>query len=533
MKNVSKLMNSAATVPTYNPSVERRMRYRQIAHNGGFDAVQLHPLGAVAFYPDEGGTTTTNLNVKLAPVNGYLRSKVKAQIVQVFVPYQGIEKVLLDTDDTAGVTEMTRRRLLNGEGAGLEAHSEISEAMNVHGKNVGGAVKVSETLRAAYIAAVNHLRQRAYYDAELLPNTHNTIAPAILEANVLQRFNAVLDPERNIDGAINLAGELPIKGLGKKNGVFADGTQTVRNSEGGTDTFVSSQDVKPYDDEMLIVEEDPNNPGYPYIRANLEGAGEISLRDMMKSKIVDGMMRYYAKLVQDNPEHGEEMVARDLFGLAVDVADVPFVIHEETLDISAVNITPTDGPSINDVQGQLGFNRSFSSLVPRTELGGVAITMVAIKPLEALPDQPDPDFTRSWEVINRVHDQLNLDEVAITRRDLESNVADVDADAVTFWTGHNRLLMDYTSIGPNANQINAVENKSTMWRYAPPTSVTPENVSYGTVDMYPFAYWDGAHAEYTFGQTAQISTPRPLGPNPVERLQIFEADPSLIYETDV
>jgi len=207
MKNLKQTVNQ-----TFN--VERRLRPWSVAHFGGMQVVKLHPLAICKFGPDEGGTVQTNLDLMLAPVDGHMRSKAYAEVVQVFVPYQAIE--VLERDDLldAGVTEMTKRRLMAGTVIGLEDEGEISQAVFVHPRSVGGAKRVSKTVRLAYLAAVNHLRRMAYYDATLLGKTSTSIKPAILTANVLERFDGVLDPERQIDGAINLTGELHVKGIG-------------------------------------------------------------------------------------------------------------------------------------------------------------------------------------------------------------------------------------------------------------------------------------------------------------------------------
>jgi len=77
----------------------RRLRPWSNTHYGALNAAKAHPLGICKFAPGEGGTVSTMLNLKLAPVSGYMRSKAYVDMVQVFVPYQGIEKLELDKQD--------------------------------------------------------------------------------------------------------------------------------------------------------------------------------------------------------------------------------------------------------------------------------------------------------------------------------------------------------------------------------------------------------------------------------------------------
>lgn len=510
----------------------RRLRSWQNTHFGGFDAVKAHPLAMCRFRPDEGGTVSTSLHVKLAPVSGYMRSKAYVEVVQIFAPYQAIEfQAKQDNLEDAGVSEMARRRLMAGQGIALGPDTEISRACNIHARKVGGVEKVNYTVKHAYNAAVNHLRSTAYHAAEQVPEGSNIIQPAILTANVLDRFNGVLDPERHIDGAINLTGDLPVKGIGFNTvntpGMLAD--QNVAETGGEERQFANG--TVPYASNYnVVVEEDPANPGHPKVEVNLEGATELTLRDMIESQKLDGLIRQFAKMIKEDPVNGEELVERALYGISVDYDRNCQVMYRQIHELSATHVRPTDGASINDVSAHFELQTRFATVVPRSELGGQLVTIVMVKPLETLEAQPDPAQTEVWQLVNRVHDETQLQEQLLTRADLESDVAVADEDTSAFWVGHNSLKHGYATQGPNVQQTAGVEMKSTMWTYPIPTSVTPQNVNYpeNGIDMYPFHNWNGKHAEYTISQVAAISTSLAKGPNPVERIQLFADDPTLV-----
>lgn len=508
MNQLSKLRGTTAVRNAFDG--RRRLRSWRNTHFGGMEAVKAHPLSMCRFRPDEGGTVSTSLNVKLAPVSGYMRSKAYVDVVQIFVPYQAIEKLWLDTQPDAGVTEMARRRLMAGEGVPVIDQHIIDRCCNVHPRSVGGVKRVSASIRYAYNAAVNHLRKSAYHDAELLDRHDGAIQPAVLTANVLERFAGVLDPERNVDGAINLTGDLPLKIDGATaNSVL--GTSTAADGESVVETTIGTQ-----------------------FYTDLGGTGEISLRDMIVSQKVDGLVRKFAQMIQDDPVNGEEVVERALYGLTVDFDHNCQVVYRKVHELAAMHQRPTDGASINDVSGHFELNTSFATMVPRSELGGQLVTIAMVKPVETLAAQPDPSQTEQWQLVNRVHDETQLDEVLLTRADLESGVSAQDQDAPVFWVGHNALAHNYATQGPNEQQTHNVEMKSSMWTYEIPTSVTPENVSYpeAGIGMYPFFNWNGAHAEYTINQVAAISTSLAKGPTPVERIQLFADDPALISEEE-
>lgn len=500
---------------------QRRLRQWRNNHFGAIDAVKIWPLSMCRFRPDEGGTVSTRLDVKLAPVSGYMRSNAYVEVVQVFVPYQAIEKLNLDTQDDAGVTEMTRRRLMDGQGVGLTGPGPIDLAANIHSRSIGGNERVSLSVRLAYNAAVNHLRKHAYYNANQVDRTNFSILPAILSGNALERFNGVLDPERNVDGSINLTGDLPVKGIERiGSGTYSGNTvgMDVENNPSRWSLNNSGNGMKVNFDELGV---------------DLSGADELTLRDLMKSQILDGLIREFANMIDNDPVNGEKVVERALHGLSVDYDHNCQVMYRQTYELTPKHARPMDGASFNDVSAQFALEGEiFTTLVPRSELGGQLVTLVSVKPLETIEAQPDPAQTEAWTLVNRVHDEMELEEQLLTRADLESGVSAAEEDQPVFWVGHNSLKHAYSTRGANQNRINGVEMKSSMWTFPVPSSVTPENISYPPdgIDMYPFYNWNGGHAEYTIDQVAAISTHLAKGPNPVERIQIFADDPSLIED---
>lgn len=510
---------------------QRRIRPWGIEHFGGMDAVKAHPLAICNFHPGEGGTVGTKLDLQLAPVDGHMRSQAYVDVKQIFVPYQAIEKLYLDEQEDAGVTEMTRRRLEAKEYIPLEPENEITKAAFIHPRSIGGVKKVDKTARLAYLCAVNHLRLTAYFRATTLPRTATVIQPAVLTANVLQRFNGVLDPEKLVDGAVQLTGELPVRGIGIDTTPMASAQANSRETGGENvtdDTFWIGENQN---DTTLILREDPDNPGYPKITAQMAGtAGTLTLRDMMKAKKLDGLIRGFAAYVKADPIHGEERVARAIYGLQVDYGADCHVLYDEVHALKPVHHRPSDGPSVNDVTGHFAMSDQWAVMVPTSELGGKLVTIVSVKPMEVLSQQPDPHQTAPFGLVNRVHEELELDEQLLTRADIETDLQPEDEDQPVFWVGHNQLMHGYMAVGPNEQQTYQIPMKSSMWVYPVPTSVTPSNINYPSegIDMYPFAHWDGKAAEYNIRQIANISTTLPKGPNPVERLQLFVNDPSLI-----
>ena len=515
----------------------RRLAKWRNNHFGGMSAVQAHPLMALKLDPGEGATVTTDVAVNLAPVSGYMRTNAYCHVVQVFVPYQAIEKLELEEQEDAGVTEMTRRRLEQGQGIGLEDENVFTKAMNIHPISNAGQNKVVKSARLAYIAAVNHLRKASYHlAATAKPQTVTDLLPAVLTANILERMNGVLDPERNIDGAINLTGDLPVKGIGFRagNSLAMDGFNVRETGDGDPVSYSFGRYGNHSGEALEVVFEDDGGRKRPNIRVDMSGTSELTLRDMMVSQTIDKLIRGFAQIIQDDKVNGEAKVARALYSLQVDYDSNCQVLYDQIYELTPSHHRPTDGPSVNDVSAHFALEDTFSVVAPTSELGGELITIAMIKPLETKVPQPDPRHTRPWKLVNIVQDETQLEEELLTRRELEVAPGIANEDAPAMWVGHNALLHDYSTVGPNEQQIFETEMKSTMWTFPVPTSVTPENVSYPAdgIDMYPFHNWNGRHAEYTIDQRALISTTHAKGPNPIERIELFRDQPELLEQPE-
>lgn len=537
----STALSGAAIANAYGGGI--RERDWSIQHYGGFEAVTFHPVACVRFRPNEGGQVMTNVDLSLAPVTGYLRSKISVQAVQVFVPYQALDKLENPDDEHGGNTEAIKKRFTAGiAGIGLEEENVISKACYAHGIQTGSGIMVQKSIRLAYIAAVNHLRQTIYHGADLLENDVNEIVRATLAASVLQRFDGVLDPEPLSDGAINLTGELPVKGIygleaypGQVQLASTNSSMVDANGDpapqGTRSSAAWAGDLSGGSNHRIYVEREAD--GRVKVSSDLSGAGEFTLRDLMEGQRMEQLIRGFAQIVTDDPVHGEEAVRRALYDLTMDVRDVPQVMFNQNYQISAQPHQPMDAAGVNEVSGHFKMMDTFGTIVPRTELGGQLITMLVVRPLERMARQPDPAQTEVWQPINRVHDELQLDPVKLTRADLESDVSPSNRDTESFHTGHNRIKLSYSASGINEAQTNSsVEMKSSMWDFAIPVGLTPENINYPDVlpsdFMYPFAYWNGHEAEYTISQTARIATKLAAGPSPIERLQIFADEPELL-----
>ena len=501
---------------------------------GRFRGGKLAPVMAVPVRGNEGGFLSQEITLELDPIAGRMITPISAEFISVFVPVQAMDAIKDPDAAYAGMTEVIREKLLSGNPLfDLENENEISKRCGVNPRSIGGVKKVNEGVRLAHNAAVNYLRQRKYVKAATVLHSSTAITPALIGQTVLDRLNGVLDPEDRVNGAIPFEGQIPVKGLGlRSNQVHASFNLSGNVETGGTgmsgDGWIVKESDNASDRASLRVAEDPNNPGQPMIYADLGGAADISLTDFYNAETMDRLTRSMRKIVDENPEYGEEMALRWAHGLSVDSGKIPFVLSQQQkiFGRSIVGATDTAGIEGDVMRSDMMLQMSFSVPLPRTELGGIIITFATLKPDETLSSQPHPYLSDVWGVDNFVADEMALDPVPVTVRELDSDCASGDENNVALYVGHNGLKRTYVHYGLGRQlDPTTVENKTAVWQLEVPMSVTPESVLYPEdLEHYPFADQLAEVCTYVVNSTATIQTPTIFGPTPVEEMALLEEE---------
>lgn len=496
---------------------------------------KLAPVYALHVGQNEGGMVSQDVVVELDPIAGRLKTPITAELTAVFVPVQAMDALKDPESDYAGLTEVIREKLLSGNPLfGLENPNEISRRCRIIPRKVGGIDRVSEKIRLGHNAAVNYLRQRKYNKAALLTSTNKVPTPALISQTVLDRMNAVLDPDDRINGAVDLElGEvlIPVRGIGNVGGAVAvPDPSAVKWSGLGTETasekLVGANYRSAGDNTIAWT----NAYGAPIVFADLAGitAGNVSLVDFYNAEKMDEIVRKLRQVVTDNPEYGEEMVLRMVHGLSVDTGKTPFVIaHREAIFgrdvVGAIDATGVE----NDVmRSDMVTRLQFTVPIPRTELGGIIFTFLSVKPDETLDGQPHPFLSDNHGLDNYAADELALDPVPVTMRELDTNVPQANENTVAFYTGLNQLKALYMDYGLSLEvDPQTVENKSALWQHKIPVSVTPDNILYPEdLPHYPFADQLAEVVNYTITNMATFQTPMIIGPTPVEQLDVIDAE---------
>lgn len=531
-------MQQSKSLRRFQQPRSRRREYQSPA--GHFPAFTLQPLCAVPFMGSESGTVRQAINLSLNRIQGGLLTEIHAEVVCVYVPALAAYELLNESDPTAGYTEAFRQMLLSGQTPfPLEEENDISKHLGVQPRSVNGQKMVSSLLRVAHNCAVNHLRRMKHEDAETVPASNLGVTNALLSSTILERFNAVLDPDNRINGAVSLSGKLPVQGLGLRSdtiGITADNPALSRIESDGEVQQNSQWGITGIDDTagnyqaQLFVQEDPDNPGQPNIHVDFGNSGmAMTLEDFYNVKRVDSITRSLRQIMDEHSSMSDDIIAKMSYGLHVEVEKEPFVAYQRRWRINRTMSGAMDGAGMT-AEIQVTDNSTqheWALAVPANEFGGVLITFVQVTPDEVLDGQPHPILTAPWEQKNFLAEEVAKDPVPVAARELTNDFGNgpdqipVNNETTTMmYTGLNEMYRNYTNYGfTRATDMSQVENKNSVWQYPLPVNGGPANVVYPDgLEQTPFIDTVGDACKYNFTSATLVNTPMIYGPTPIENL---------------
>lgn len=501
------------------------------ARVGRFRGGKLAPVLALPVRPSEGGAVSFGIEMELDPIMGRMLTPMYAELTAVAVPVEAIDYIKDPEAAYAGMTEVIREKLLSGNPLfGLETEGEISKRLGINPRSIGGVKKVNEAARLAYNAAVNYLRLRKYHKATLLPHTNTAVTPALISQTVLERFNAVLDPDDRINGEVSLAinaANIPVTGIGVLGTAGTAAGDTPRETLGWDSSGVPLSRWRGTNANTFVrvAADGAGNPEI-YARMSSSMTGDVSLVDFYNAQKKDGIIRTMDQIIRENPEFGYEMVARWAHGLSVDMGRMPYVIFERRVEFNKgmAGALDSEGIEANVRRTDGTVMISGSVPVPKTELGMIIVLLASLKPDETIASQPDPFLSEPWGLDNFVADELALDPVPVTLRELDSDIAAGQEATVAMYTGLNQLKVLYSSYGLSRQlDPETVENRSTVWQLEVPLSVTPDTILYpADLDHFPFADTNAEVVTYKVSGVMTLGSPMIVGPTPVEDIAVVD-----------
>jgi hypothetical protein len=90
-------------------------------------------------------------------------------------------------------------------------------------------------------------------------------------------------PQRGDAVSLSMTGEAPVLGIGKYDQTFSTNNQAVYESDATTSTYVKSKLISTDSSSYFYVEEDPDNTGYPYVRADLSSVSASTINEIREA----------------------------------------------------------------------------------------------------------------------------------------------------------------------------------------------------------------------------------------------------------
>lgn len=236
---------------------------------------QIYPVACVEVLPGDSFRHQTACLVRVAPLVAPVMHPVHLMVHHWYVPsrllWDSWEDFITGKNPALVVPTVT-----------LSAHAQsraMAQAFGV-GADTGNVV-----LNALPFRAYNQIYNEFYRDQDLsalagAPTGNGPDAPenyAIQPVSWEKDYFTTCRPQPQQGAgtesiAVNIAGELPIKGIGRPAaGTYVADGQTARESDGTSRVYASAEWMATNSPSGTLIEENPGNPGYPYVRATGTG----------------------------------------------------------------------------------------------------------------------------------------------------------------------------------------------------------------------------------------------------------------------
>ena len=167
-------------------------------------------------------------------------------------------------------------------------HSTLLNYLGIPAMTFGSTLSFNALPLRAYAKVYNDY----YRDSQIIPeitidttdgldSTTNTTLQKV--SNPKDYFSTIRsEPQLGDELTVSLGGQAPVTGIGKVNQTYTQSSASVyETGESATRTYATSGYIEgSAAQNHYQVEQDPNNPGYPNINANLAAATGLSVDDL-------------------------------------------------------------------------------------------------------------------------------------------------------------------------------------------------------------------------------------------------------------
>lgn len=283
----------------------------------------------------------------------------------------------------------------------------------------------------AYNAIINHRlgnRSPKLLQEEGRDRLDKTLAPAFWKHDKFKHLVADFD-QAMIDGEVPLNvvdAQMPVKGIGKLNQHF-DETAYLRETGGTNNQYSNVQSINNADtNNTFYVREDPDNPGFPGVFAELQENGiTVSLSNIEAAKKTAA----FAKLREQYNGHDDEYIIDLLMGgirIPEQAFNQPILLANQDTVFGMSKRHATDGASLTQsvVNGETFVDIAIR--VPPVNTGGIIMIVAECVPDQLWERQADPilSVTSPEQLPEFLRDELDPEKVSIVK----NGYVDVDHD---------------------------------------------------------------------------------------------------------
>lgn len=282
----------------------------------------------------------------------------------------------------------------------------------------------------AYNEIWNHRAKNRSKKITLRDENDKTLAPAFANHDRYRHIVPTIDiAEKQGEVALQIAeAKMAVSGIGGNTTTFANNNVDANETgaTGGRNYLNAKSLNNDALDNMMYVEEDPDNPGFPNIYANLDAnAITVFLSDIVQAK----RTAFFARMKEQySGLEDEEIVELLMDGIRVpdQALKQPWLLDRANTVIGMTKRNATDGANLTEHVAE-GFTQvALNISLPPVTTGGVIMVVAEAAPDQIFERQEDPilNITDPAELPNRVTDELDI----IAAEPVYCNYIDQDHD---------------------------------------------------------------------------------------------------------
>lgn len=368
-------------------------------------AGKVTPLGFVPLFPGDSMGGQASVSITLREMPKPILNAVQARFQAWFVPrsalpqFSGLDEYIFAYQGqqikALGAADRAAPSLYDTVSTGAIAALQSSELI----KAVGLHLAASTAVNTDYIDAFNlvynfrlaahskNLTRRDYYQEDAA--TSVTLPPAFWPSNafghIIPDYETAL-----VKGSLELdmiAGRLPVSGLGHEGQTYGQVNSTVYETDGtGSTTYANSFLADNSPNNVLKIEEDPNNSGFPGIYAELAGQTiPTSLIDIDKARTTQAFAKLrssYQGADGSGFRPDDALIGHMMQGLSVppELYNKPWMLDSQIVTFGLVERHATDAANLDDSSTTGEAEAVLALNVPKSETGGIVVYTVEVFP---------------------------------------------------------------------------------------------------------------------------------------------------------